>query len=103
MRLYFINLGGYKPADMEEYHYKIVVAAPDKGAAVRMATQTVFYKHTGFKGAESHVDDKYGIDVDDAYEIGELLSAHDKAAFRIYLSPTESADEDELHVGYVKM
>ncbi len=102
-KLYFINLGGYKPGDLEEYHYKIIIAAPDKGAAVRMSTKTAFYKHTGFKGAESHVDDKYGIDVDDAHEIGDLLSAHDKASFSIHLLPVETAVEDELHIGYIKL
>ena len=102
-RLFFINLGGYKPNDLEEYHYKIVVAAEDKGAAVRMAKQTAFYKHTGFKGATSHVDDKYGIDVDDTHEISDLLSVHDKANFSILLQPAEGIAEDELHVGYVKL
>ncbi len=100
-KLFFINLGGYKPNDMEEYHYKIIVAAPDKGAAVRMAKQTAFFKHTGFKGANSHVDDKYGINVDDTHEISELLSAQDKAAYSLVLIPGEG--EDELHIGYVKL
>ena len=100
-KLFFINLGGYKPADMEEYHYKIVIAAPDKGAAVRMAKQTAFYKHVGFAGATSHVDDKFGIDVDDTHEISDLLSAQDKAAYSIHLHP--GVGEDELHIGYIKL
>ena len=100
-KLYFINLGGYKPDDMEEYHYKIVVAAADKGEAVRMSKQTAFYIHTGFKGATSHVDDKYGIDVDDTYEIEDLLSEQDKAMYCINLAPGEGTDE--LHIGYLKL
>ena len=103
MRLFFINLGGYKPGDMEEYHYKIIVAAPDKGVAIRMAKQTAFYKHTGFKGATSHVDDKFGIDVDDMHEISELLSAYDKANYSIDILLADSVSEDELHIGYVKL
>ncbi|MGO1868344.1 MAG: DUF1543 domain-containing protein, partial [Sphingobacterium sp.] len=27
LRLFFVNLGGYKPNDMEEYHYKQLVVA----------------------------------------------------------------------------
>jgi hypothetical protein len=66
-KLFFINLGGYKPGEFEEFHYKMLVAAKEKGDAVQEAKQTAFYRHTGFKGATSHIDDKYGIDVDDIY------------------------------------
>ena len=41
----------------------------DKAAAIMQAKKTAFYKHTGFVGAPSHVDDKYGVDVDDLHEI----------------------------------
>ena len=101
VKLYFINLGGYKPQDMEEYHYKMVIAAKDMGAAVRMSKETAFYQHTGIAVGPSHVDDKFGIDVDDASEVGELLTAGDKVAYSIHLLPGEG--EDELHVGYVKL
>ena len=101
-KLFFINLGGYKPADLEEYHYKMVVAAEHMGDAVKMSKQTAFYKHTGIPGGPSHVDDKFGIDVDDTAEIGDLLSAHDKSAYSIHLVPGAAA-EDELHVGYIKI
>jgi len=72
-KLFFVNLGGYKSADMEEYHYKLLSVAADKAAAISAAKQTAFYLHTGFKGATSHIDDKYGVDVDDVYEIKEIL------------------------------
>jgi len=102
-KLYFINLGGYKPADLEEYHYKMVVAAEDMGDAVKMSKLTAFYKHTGIPGGPSHIDDKFGIDVDDTAEISELLSAHDKAAYSIHLLPETGGLEDELHVGYIRI
>ena len=54
-KLFFINLGGYKQNEFEEFHYKMIVAAGDKGEAVRLAKNTAFYKHTGFKGADSHI------------------------------------------------
>jgi hypothetical protein len=38
-KLFFINLGGYKENEFEEYHYKIVTAAIDKGEAVRRSMQ----------------------------------------------------------------
>jgi hypothetical protein len=102
-RLYFINLGGYKPGEFEEYHYKTIVAGPDKGAAVRRSKETAFYKHIGFKGAESHIDDKYGIDVDDAHEIADILPPDIKGTFMLEVLPATGGADDELHIGYVKL
>lgn len=79
-KVFFINLGGYKQNEFEEFHYKMLAVAVDKGAAVQQAKQTAFYKHTGFKGAESHIDDRYGIDVDDVYEISDILTSRMKKA-----------------------
>src|SRR5580765_5158548 len=61
-KLFFINLGGYKQNEFEEFHYKILSVAAGRGEAVQSSKQTAFYKHFGFAGAESHIDDKYGID-----------------------------------------
>jgi Domain of Unknown Function (DUF1543) len=102
-RLYFINLGGYKPGEFEEYHYKTIIAGPDKGAAVRRSKETTFYKHIGFKGAESHIDDKYGIDVDDAHEIADILPAGTKGMFALEVVPSTGGMEDELNIGYVQL
>jgi hypothetical protein len=102
-RLFFINLGGYKPGEFEEYHYKTVVAGPDKGAAVKNAKETSFYKHIGFKGAESHIDDKYGIDVDDAHEIADILPVGAREAFMLEVTPSATPKEDELHIGYLQL
>jgi Domain of Unknown Function (DUF1543) len=102
IRLFFINLGGYKQDEFEEYHYKMLVAAPNKGVAIQKAKQTAFYKHTGFKGAESHVDDKYGVDVDDLYEISEILPESMKQAYSIVLTQSDSIPEDDMQLGYLK-
>lgn len=102
-KLFFLNLGGYKSADMEEYHYKLLSVATDKAAAISAAKQTAFYLHTGFKGATSHIDDKYGVDVDDVYEIKEILPKQLKDKYIISIQPTASLPEDELHIGYLKL
>jgi len=102
-RLFFINLGGYKEHEFEEYHYKIVTAAKDKGEAIRKSKQTAFYKYCGFKGAESHIDDKYGIDVDDLYEIEDILPDEIKNKYSISLSFAGDVIPDELHIGYLKI
>lgn len=101
-KLFFINLGGYKPNEFEEFHYKMLTVAVDKGIAIQKAKRTAFYKHTSFEGAVSHVDDKYGIDVDDIYEIEDILPVHLKEKYSIRLTKTPGAKEDELHLGYLK-
>jgi len=100
VKLFFINLGGYKPGEFEEYHYKMVMAAKNKAEAIKLAKETAFYKHTGFKGAESHVDDKFGVDVDDAYQIEEILSSKFKEKYRIDLVKREGKGENKLNIGY---
>jgi hypothetical protein len=102
-RLFFINLGGYKPMEFEEYHYKLILAAPNKAAAIRTSKASAFFKHTGYKGAEAHIDDQYGIDVDDSYQIEELLSENLLQQHSIELSPLLTEKEDTWHIGYTKL
>ena len=103
-KLFFINLGGYKQNEFEEFHYKLIVAAGDKGEAIRQAKDTAFYKHTGFEGATSHIDDKYGVDVDDVFEIADILPAEIKKQYSLLITPgTDALPDDELHLGYFKL
>lgn len=102
-QLFFLNLGGYKPGDLEEFHYKMLVAADEKSKAIQSAKQTAFFKHYSFDGATSHIDDKYGVDVDDIYEIEDVLPESMKNQYSIVLQPAAEAREDVLHIGYLKM
>jgi hypothetical protein len=102
-RLFFINLGGYKPNEFDEFHYKMLVAAPEKGEAIRKAKETAFYRHTGFKGAESHIDDKYGVDVDDIYDIQDILPEAVKEKYRLHLTPAVSDSPDPVSLGYFQL
>lgn len=100
--LFFINLGGYKPGEFEEYHYKMLAVADTMGDAVKQSKTTAFYKHYGFKGATSHVDDKYGIDVDDLHKVVDVLPKSNRQ-FSLNIIADQSAAEDELHIGYFKL
>lgn len=101
--LFFINLGGYREGEFEEYHYKILAVADSMASASKIAKSTAFYKHCGFKGAESHIDDKYGIDVDDIYRVSDILSSNDKQRFSLRFTKMDETVEDKLHIGYVKI
>jgi hypothetical protein len=102
-KLFFINLGGYKQNEFEEFHYKMIIAAADKAEAITISKQTAFFKHTGFKGATAHVDDKYGVDVDDVYEIIDILPTAVKEKWNILVTPEDSLTEDEMNLGYFKL
>ena len=102
-KLFFINLGGYKKNEFEEYHYKMLLVEKEKTAAIRTAKESAFYKHTGFSGADSHIDDKYGIDVDDLYEITDILPARLKEKYALQIESSVHAEKDEWHLGYTKL
>ncbi len=103
-KLFFLNLGGYKTNDLEEYHYKLLSIADTKTVAIQAAKKTAFYLHTGFKGALSHIDDKYGVDVDDVYEIKDILSPELKDQYHLVIEKQiGDLAEDELHIGYVTL
>ena len=100
--LFFINLGGYKENEFDEFHYKVLSVAPDKGEAVRQSKQTTFYKHMGFEKATSHIDDKYGVDVDDIYAIADILDPVYKNMYKLRITK-QQGEADAIHLGYFKL
>lgn len=103
-KLFFINLGGYQENKFEEQHYVLLTIKTDRAAAFREAKDTFFYKHNSYgKAGQSHIDDKFGVDVDDLYEIDDVLAPALKEKYRIELYAPTQEPEDELHLGYVKM
>ncbi|MBL4675301.1 MAG: DUF1543 domain-containing protein [Mucilaginibacter sp.] len=105
-KLFFINLGGYQANQMAETHYTVLSVQADHAAAVQEAKRTVFFKTntiTTTKGANAHVDDKYGIDVDDIYQIEDILTPNQKDKFIINITPNANLPEDEIHLGYFKL
>lgn len=102
-KLFFMNLGGYKKNEFEEYHYKILAVAPTLAQATKRSKATAFFKHYDFKDAVSHLDDKYGLDIDDIYNLDDILTPDVKAKYQLKISKNEIAPADELHIGYVKM
>ena len=101
--LFFINLGGYKENEFEEYHYKLLTIAKTLSEASKKSKKTAFFKHCGFKDAVSHIDDKFGIDVDEIYNVKEILSERFTDKFEILIQPRAETLEDTLHIGYLKI
>ena len=91
--LFFINLGGYKPGHFEEFHEQHLMVGKSMGEIVKRVKQTEFYKTMGFKNAESHIDDKHGVDIDDIYKISDLLSKEAKEKYSIILEKTDAENQ----------
>lgn len=78
--------------------------ADTKTSAIQAAKKTAFYLHTGFKGATSHIDDKYGVDVDDIHEIADILPPDIKNKYSLIIEKkNDILPADELHIGYVTL
>ncbi|MBC7744276.1 MAG: DUF1543 domain-containing protein [Flavobacterium sp.] len=102
-KLFFINLGGYKENEFEEFHYKMLMAGNNKAEAILQSKLSAFFKHTSFNSAKSHIDDKYGIDVDDIFQIEDILPIKIKENFIISVTPNVSNDVDKVNLGYFKL
>jgi len=102
-KLFFVNLGGYQENKFEEQHYVVLTVKENKSLAFKEAKETLFYQHNHIPGGTSHIDDKYGVDVDDLYQIEDILSAEQKEKYRISIVPAEGLAEDEFHLGYLNL
>ena len=102
-KLFFINLGGYQKGSFEEQHYFLLTVSENKASATKQAKSTEFFKHNQFGCAVTHVDDLYGIDVDEIYEMIEILPSVQKDKFSISITPANGMAEDEVHLGYLKL
>lgn len=102
--LYFINLGGYKPYHFEEFHEQHLMVGKSMGEIIKRVKKTEFYKTMGFEGAVSHVDDKYGVDIDDIYNVTDLLSKETKEKYSIILEKSGAENQENfLEIGYLKI
>lgn len=103
-RAFFINLGGYKKDEFGEFHYTGLFIAANKADAIKMAKETAFFEHTGYEGARSHIDDEYGIDVDDVYEIQDLLPETLRKKYTIMImKAVQDHPKDEIYSGFQKL
>lgn len=104
LKLYFVNLGGYKDGEFEEFHKKLFMVATGVTDAVAQLRNHEFMKqHTpetlGTK-AKAHFDDKHKIEfeADDVVCVSETLSDYE-----IVLEPIAIPGKNETMIGYVPL
>ena len=111
LKLFFINLGGYQQGSFEEFHHKLLIVAATQAEAIKQAKQSEFYQQFTYKdkdtpfNAASHIDDKFEVDIDDIYDVNNLVSN-----IQILIEPRihnshelANADEDKEYVGYLSI
>ena len=111
LKLFFINLGGYQRGSFEEFHHKLLIVADNQTDAIKQAKQSEFYQQFTYKdkdtpfNAASHIDDKFEVDIDDIYNVNDLVSN-----IQILIEPMihnshelANADEDKEYVGYLSI
>ncbi len=96
-QLFFLNLGGYQTDVFEELHYKMLLVDSEKDEAVKRSKKSAFFK----QHITPHIDDKYGVDVDDIFNIEEVLPTAMKDKYQLCFTPNENVVEDDLILGYI--
>ena len=103
LQLFFINFGGYLENEFEEYHHKVLIVAKNKSEAIKKVKNSLFYKKFSIKGGASHIDDKYGIDIDEIFKIDDILLPDFKKKYQINITKFTDIKEDINHIGYLKI
>jgi hypothetical protein len=102
--LFFVNLGGYTRGWFDEQHYKVLAVAKSSSEARNRSKRTEFFAKHNIPGpGGSHVDDLHGIDVDDLYNVYDLLSDEVKAQWQLRFLPNTDLPEDKVYLGYLPM
>jgi len=104
-KLYFINLGGYKENEFEEYHKKLFVVAPAVSEALgKMMTEDFMVSYSpaslGIQGS-AHLDDQYkiGFEADDIVCISDVIGND----YVLTLEKVDSPRANEMVVGYTQL
>jgi hypothetical protein len=67
--------------------------------ASKKAETSTFYKHCGFEGAPSHIDDEYGVDIDNIYNVNRYIGQTKQRTLHLKISKSEQLlQEDVLHI-----
>ncbi|MEE4296863.1 MAG: DUF1543 domain-containing protein [Wenzhouxiangella sp.] len=86
-RLYFINIGGYRPGEFAEQHAYHLLAAPNKTEAKAKAKRQLLQGHT-----EVHKDDLYDVD--------DVLRIDSAGGVFVHLDPDPAACSPDIVNGY---
>ncbi len=98
-KLYFINLGAYKPHEFTEYHQSAFYIADDAPEAIRRAKSELC------QGLQTiHKDDVVVLDqVTQAYDVDDVLEIGNVDEYFISLKPSSSQERTLPISAYIKL
>lgn len=103
-QLFFINLGGYHPSQFQELHSHFLMAGSSMSEIIKKSKKTEFYKTMGFKDAPSHIDDKFGVAIDDISKVNDILPTSMKEKYSVILEKSEAENQENYtFIGYIKL
>jgi hypothetical protein len=111
LRLFFINLGGYREGVFDEVHKRLLIVAVDEADAVRQAKTDSFFSEGVREGrAVPHIDDKLDVngmlqeDQDDMpIDVGEII---ENQGYVLSISKAESGISsypEIVHTGFYRI
>jgi hypothetical protein len=89
-RLYFINLGAYRPGEFAEQHANRFLVAASEDEVKRRAKAELL------QGLES-------VHTDDLYEVDDCLAIEEVGGWHVALEPTADQDTTEPHNGWLPL
>lgn len=90
LRLYFVNIGGYRPGELAEQHGYALLAANGKAEAKTRARRALL------KGLDS-------VHKDDLFEVDDLLELSQAGGWHVHLVPDAAARAPSISNGYLPL
>lgn len=87
LNLFFLNLGGYQPESVIEFHHQMFIVAETMQEAISQAKRSDFFRNMGVPGGPSHVDNRYGVAVDEIFSVKDILSAFTRLQYDLNIEP----------------
>lgn len=105
LNLFFVNLGGYRPDSAVEFHHQLLIVAETMKEAITQAKGSDFYQTMRVAGGPSHVDNRYGVAVDEIFNVKDILPAFTRSQFDLNIEPisTEKGGQNQRAAGYFKL
>lgn len=105
LNLFFLNLGGYQPDSVMEFHHQMFIVAENMQEAISQAKRSDFFRNMGVPGGPSHVDNRYGVAVDEVFNVKDILPAFTRSQFDLKIEPIELPEtpQNKSGAGYFKL
>lgn len=105
LKLFFLNLGGYREGSPVEWHHQMLVVAETLQQAISQAKKSPFYKSMSVAKGPSHIDNRYGVAIDEAFNVKDILPEATRSQFDLKIEPlhTEEFKLNKKAVGYFKL